>query len=186
MGLTDESIYRRALNGDEAALADLITRYHAPLLRFLQRLTNDRMLAEDLLQETFTRLITYRGAPPQNFRTWVYTIARNAGRDAFKRAEHKYTESESFDDWDERTAGIATSTPSAEEAVTERLQRSEMSALLQRLSPAAREVLILRFYHDLSLDEISTVIDAPLGTVKSRLFNALKHLKALIGPEERL
>ncbi len=179
---TDEALYREVRRGSEAALTEIVHRYHAPLLRFLHRLTDNRMSAEDLVQETFTRLIIYRGEPPHNFRIWAYTVARNLARDQFKSAYFRLEESESFEDWDERRP-MSAADNSLEETVAAVMQRHEINLLLQQLPAAAHEVLVLRFYHDLSLEQIGAVVGLPLGTVKSRLFNALKTLKTLLHAE---
>src|SRR3712207_9510231 len=88
----DGALYAAVLGGDQQALEELVRRYHRPLLQFVYRQTGDRHLAEDLVQELFTRLVTYRGAPPRQFRPWAITITRNLVRDHFRsgyvRREH--------------------------------------------------------------------------------------------------
>src|SRR5579875_1676794 len=76
------------LAGDQAALAVLVTRHHAPLLGYLYRLVGgDRPLAEDLVQETLLHVLQQRAYPAQRlFKPWLYTIATNLARDHFKSA----------------------------------------------------------------------------------------------------
>lgn len=171
--MDDEVLYQQVRHGDEAALAELVTRYHTPIYRFLYRYTSDSALADDLAQETFIRLLAFRGTPRAHFRPWLYTIAINLARDHFRSAVYRY-EPLSFDD-------------EAEQIVDDSLPESAHSdvvAALMKLPPIQREVILLRFYHDLKLEEIADITGAPLGTVKSRLFHALKGLKGFLAITE--
>lgn len=169
----DERLYAAVLRGEAEALTEIVGRYHAPLFRFLVRQTGDSALADDLVQETFTRLLTYRGPSPARFKPWVYAIARNLAHDYFKSAYHRREQATDFDD--DRTEADE----SLDDAFAAGLvDRQAVTSALQRLSPDHREVLILRFYDDLNIEEIAQITGAPVGTVKSRLFHALKYLKA--------
>jgi RNA polymerase sigma-70 factor (ECF subfamily) len=169
--LDDETLYGQVLAGDENALGELVRRYHSPLYKFLCRFTGDALLADDLTQETFTRLITYRGETPKRFKPWAYTIASNLARDHFRSAHYRY---EHLTDFNDDAEGLSDDFNFAPD------ERSEVVGALAKLSPEHREVLILRFYHDLKLEEIAEVTSMPLGTVKSRLFHALKGLKGFL------
>src|SRR6185369_5103422 len=128
------------------------------------RQTDDLHHAEDLLQETFTRLITFQGAAPDNFRAWIYTIARNLAYDYFRSrsAPHSALPEQLPDDLD------------LDDRLIQRARQEEIAGCLQRLSPEHREVVILRFYQDLKLEEIAEIVGLSVGTVKSRLFHALR------------
>lgn len=173
---SDEALYRRIRAGNEIALEELIARYHEPLFKFLYRMTDERALTEDLLQETFTRLVTHRGRAPDRFRAWLYTVAANLARDHFRSARYRHTATDGLDDLQASSV--------AEDAFLRSAQREHVAQALQQLSPEQREVVILRFYHDLRLEEIAQISDAPIGTVKSRLFYALKRLKVLLSVAE--
>jgi RNA polymerase sigma-70 factor (ECF subfamily) len=67
--MDDEALYRQVTCGSEAALAELVTRYHSPIYQFLYWYTRDPALADDLAQETFIRLLAVRGEPPAHFRS---------------------------------------------------------------------------------------------------------------------
>lgn len=169
--LDDETLYQQVLKGSEAALVELVKRYHSPLYKFLYRYTGDPALADDLAQETFMRLLAYRGEPPARFKPWAYTIASNLARDHFKSARYRYERVTDFNDDTEVLSDNFTFAPD---------DRGEVIAALARLSSEHRAVLILRFYHDLKLEEIAEVTHTPLGTVKSRLFHALKGVKSFL------
>lgn len=171
----DETLYRQVLQANKAALVELVRRYHAPMYKFLCRYTGDVALADDLTQETFTRLLTYQGAPPMHFKSWAYAVARNLARDHFKSARYRH---EHAADVEEETAVFFDDTDFAAD------DRDAVIQALAKLSPDHREVLILRFYHDLKLDEIAEVTHTPVGTVKSRLFHALKQMKGFLALTE--
>lgn len=172
--MNDEALSRRVMQGDEAALAELVARYHSAIYGYLYRYTGDPALADDLAQETFIRLVTQRTAPPTHFRAWLYTVATNLARDHFRSAAYRREQALELDDRARQSA----EPPALENADV------NVAAALLKLSPPQREVIVLRFYHDLKLDEIAQITDAPLGTVKSRLFHALKGLKGFLAVTE--
>lgn len=168
----DEALYHHVLSGDRQALADLAERYYAPLLAFLTRLTGQPQIAEDLVQESFIRMLQYRGPAPSTFRPWAYRIAHNLANDHFRSSKVRR----------EIASDLIEDDPPEEPYDAERMaiqadNRAQVAALLQRLPAHQREVLVLRFYHDLSLEEIAEITGAPLGTVKSRLFHGLRRAR---------
>lgn len=179
--ITDEELYVRVLGGDEGALEALVHRYHGQLLGYLYRQTGDRHLAEDLVQETFTRIVTYQGEAPGRFKAWAFAVAGNLLRDYFRRAHNRREQPDAMVGWaDQQLPDLA---PPADELLLRDDDRREVVEALHTLSPAHREVIVLRFYHELSVEEIAAVTGTPEGTVKSRIFYALKHLKARLGQE---
>jgi RNA polymerase sigma-70 factor, ECF subfamily len=169
----DETLYQQVRSKNEAALGTLVERYHSPIYKFLVRNTGDTALADDMVQETFIRLLTHKGPAPDHFKAWIYTIAANVARDHFRSAAYRYEHMTDFNESEEYLSRTPADTDS-----------SEVEAALASLPPEQREVVILRFYHDLKLDEIAEITHAPLGTVKSRLFHALKGLKGFLAVME--
>lgn len=170
---SDEQLAFGIQRGRADDLTLLVERHYGPLLGFLFRLTGgDRVLAEDLTQETFLRMLsnidTYRY--PRPLKPWLYAIAVNLTRDHFKQAEFRHTDSvpTHFD------IPVA-NTPETELVTNEETQR--VAAAMNHLPLLQREAILLRYFHDLSLDEISQVLQVPVGTVKSRLSLGLKRLK---------
>src|SRR6201987_3184052 len=159
-------------------LDQLIDLYQHRLLRYLLFLTGKREVAEDLFQETWMRVLL-RGAQyngKARFDTWLFTIARNLVIDlSRKRAMASLDEMSEGED--ERPFEIAMSGPSPLEQFQSREDCAEVGEVLLKLEPTYREVLVLRFYEELSLEEIATVTKAPLSTVKSRLYRGLAALK---------
>lgn len=170
----ERALVARVRGGDGEALRRLVMAYHRPLFAFLFRLTNDHALADDLAQETFIRITAQRGRPPDNVRAWAFTVARNLAYDHYRSAPYRREQATAFDEGELDWANEA----APELVVIEADQQAEVAAHLQKLPPEQREVVILRFYHDLPLSEIAQVTAAPLGTVKSRLFHALRKLKS--------
>jgi RNA polymerase sigma-70 factor, ECF subfamily len=179
----DEILYSRLRSGDRQALATLAERYHGPLYKFLLRITGQAQLAEDLVQEAFIRILNFRGAPPEHFRPWAYQIAHNLVRDHFRSAVVR-REIESRPAEDLEGESIAADQQEMETVLMQTSTRNQVTALLQRLPGNQREVLVLRFYHELSLREIAEITGAPLGTVKSRLFHSLRRARQILEGEE--
>src|ERR1700692_345951 len=162
-------------------LDQLIELYQHRLLRYLLFLTGKREGAEDLFQETWMRVLL-RGAQyngKARFDTWLFTIARNLVIDlSRKRTMTSLDEmSEGGEDSDARPLTIAIDGPSPLEHFQSREDSAEISEVLLKLEPNYREVLVLRFHEELSLKEIARMTNAPLSTVKSRLYRGLAALK---------
>jgi RNA polymerase sigma-70 factor (ECF subfamily) len=185
---SDEQLMACVMRGERSALATLVERHHSALLGYLYRmLGGDRPLAEDLTQETFVRLLTsssYQQARP--FRPWLYAIATNLARDHFKAASTRH----SSGDGDcahantyrvERSEPVS-GTPGPEERVLAMETGAEIAEAIARLAPEYRSALLLRFYGELSLQEIALALDVPLGTVKSRLSVGCLRLRDLLAP----
>lgn len=159
-------------------LDHLIEVYQHRLLRYLLFLTGKREVAEDLFQETWMRVLL-RGAQyngKARFDTWLFAIARNLVID-LSRKRTMASLDEMSDGEDDRPYEIAMSGPSPLDQFQSRENCAEVGEVLLRLDSNYREVLVLRFYEELSLDEIATVTRAPLSTVKSRLYRGLAALK---------
>jgi|SRR6185312_713011 len=164
---------------DPELLDRLIERYQHRLLRYLVFLTGNRELAEDIFQETWIRVMErgrqYNGKA--KFDTWLFAIARHLVIDwsrkkttaSLEGLQEQYGNDQAFD--------VPATGPSPFDAVTSRESRESVQAALSQLDSVHREVLVLRFHEELSLDEIASVTNAPLSTVKSRLYRGLAALK---------
>lgn len=180
MGLIcDEELCQQVQAGNEAAMEALVHRHHRPVFAYLYRLLGNRSAAEDLTQETFARLIsriqTYRF--PQPFKPWLYTIAHNLYKDYCKRSANRTTVPVA-----EPVSPAAAEPYDISERITD---RAEVIDAVRTLDPALQEVLLLRYYQDLKVDEIAAVVGVPSGTVKFRLFNSLQKLRRLLTNEGR-
>jgi len=164
---------------DPELLDQLIETYQHRLLRYLLFLTGKREVAEDLFQETWMRVLL-RGAQyngKARFDTWLFTIARNLVIDLSRKRQMASLDEMSEAGEDERPFEVAIDGPSPFEQFATREDRAEVAAVLLKLEPNYREVLMLRFHEEMSLEEIASVTRAPLSTVKSRLYRGLAALK---------
>src|SRR5665213_231218 len=164
---------------DPAVLDHLIELYQHRLLRYLLFLTGRREVAEDLFQETWMRVLLRGGQynGKARFDTWLFTIARNLVIDLSRKRTMASLDEMSEVTEDGRSFEIAMDGPSPLEQLQERENCAEVGEVLLKLEPNYREVLVLRFYEELSLEEIAGVTRAPLSTVKSRLYRGLAALK---------
>ena len=164
---------------DPELLDQLIEVYQHRLMRYLLFLTGKREVAEDLFQETWMRVLL-RGAQyngKARFDTWHFTIARNLVIDLSRKRTMASLDEMSDGKEDDRPFEIAISGPSPLEQFQERENCAEVGQVLLKLEANYREVLVLRFYEELSLEEIAGLTRAPLSTVKSRLYRGLAALK---------
>jgi RNA polymerase sigma-70 factor (ECF subfamily) len=164
---------------DPQLLDELILQYQHRLLRYLLYLTGNREMAEDLFQETWMRVLM-RGAQfngNSRFDTWLFTIARNLVIDLRRRRSMASLEEMCEAGEEDRPFEVASSdkTPFDHLATLERGQL--VAEALLTLDPLHREVLLLRFHEEMSLEEIARMTRAPLSTVKSRLYRGLAALK---------
>jgi RNA polymerase sigma-70 factor (ECF subfamily) len=173
------AIARGLKRQDPDVLDQLIELYQHRLLRYLLFLTGKREVAEDLFQETWMRVLLrgsqYNGKA--RFDTWLFTIARNLVIDLSRKRTMASLDELHEAREDERPFQIAIDGPSPLEQFQSRENSAEIAAVLLTLEPSYREVLVLRFHEELSLEEIAGVTKAPLSTVKSRLYRGLAALK---------
>lgn len=163
-------------------LEELIIRYQHRLLRYLMYLTGNREQAEDLFQEVWMRVLVrgeqYNGRA--RFETWLFTIARNLVIDQRrKRTMSSLDELVDGTGEDDRTMTfeVAADDPTPFDHFSRLEDREKIAAALLGLDALHREVLVLRFHEELSLEEISRVTRANLSTVKSRLYRGLAMIR---------
>jgi len=176
----------QGLKRNEAGLLDeLIVRYQHRLLRYLLYLTGNRELSEDLFQEVWMRVLV-RGAQfngQARFETWLFTIARNLVIDhRRKRTMSSLDELVDGASEDDRAMcfEIAAEGPTPFDHFSNYEDRERIAAALLELDTLHREVLVLRFHEELSLEEIAKVTKAHLSTVKSRLYRGMAMIKPIL------
>ncbi|MGN7456417.1 RNA polymerase sigma factor [Paenibacillus pasadenensis] len=182
MTVTDEELVQGMMDGDQASFEALVHRYHAPLSGFLQRQLKDPGRAEDIVQETFLKLIRQLKdrRSPDNVQAWLYRVAMNQCRDYWKSSGYQ-TDRNRFGEPPERKDERPSVVEMAERSET----RREIRQTLEELPQVQREVVLLRFYQDLKLQDIADALQLPLGSVKTHLYKALRRLKTKLGKEQK-
>lgn len=176
----DRNVVDRIAAGDRDALATLYATYQAPLFRYLLQLTSDRGLAEEVLQDTLVAVWksarTFEGR--SSVQTWLIGIARRQAHNTLRRRALPRVDLAELEI-------LPSSDPEPEDAALANAEQEELATAIRWLSPAHREVLTLTFMQGLSYGEIAKVVGVPEGTIKSRLSNAKRALRALLqGAEE--
>jgi RNA polymerase sigma-70 factor (ECF subfamily) len=181
---SDEGLMARYRSGEVRAFELLLVRHRRGVYNFILRSVCDAAHAEDLLQETFLRVI--KGSEEYErqakFKTWLYTIARNLCIDASRRGKHRRARSidEPLGDG-EGSATLLDVTADKKPAVDRAVIGKELSARIQdavdALVPEQREVFLMREVSDLSFKEIAEIVGCPENTVKSRMRYALEKLR---------
>jgi RNA polymerase sigma-70 factor (ECF subfamily) len=173
------AIARGLKRQDPELLDQLIETYQHRLMRYLMFLTGKREVAEDLFQEVWIRVLRrgsqYNGKA--RFDTWIFTIARNLVIDLSRKRTMASLDEMREGGEDERPFEIVQDSPSPLQQFQTNENASEVAMVLLTLEPTYREVLTLRFHDEMSLEEIAAVTQAPLSTVKSRLYRGLAALK---------
>jgi RNA polymerase sigma-70 factor, ECF subfamily len=164
--------------GDVVVLEALVEQYQYRLVRYFIYLTGRRDRVDDLVQETWLRVLergsSYDGH--SRFEPWLFTVARNIAVDAMRK---RRTLSLDSDDDDGRVHPAAASNEPSPFTLAARTEDADRIARsLQTLAPVHREALVLRFQEDLSLQEISAIVGAPVSTVASRIYRGLATLRA--------
>jgi len=183
----------RFRGGEAGAFEVLMRRHRATAFTFLCRLTGDRARAEDLLQETWLRVVgaAPRWEPRARFRTWLYTVARNLAADEARRAAFRRAEplDATAEDGRRRGGALQADGPLPDRAAASGELRAKLEAALAALPGEQREVFVLREQAGVPFAEIAAITGAPEPTVKSRMRYALLGLRRAleaqgVGPQD--
>jgi RNA polymerase sigma-70 factor, ECF subfamily len=162
--------------GDVVVLEALVEQYQYRLVRYLVSLLGRRDGVDDFVQETWLRVLERGGSYDghSRFEPWLFRVARNIALDAMRKRPIF-----SSDSGEEN--GVRSSPASGEPSpytLAARTQDAERLAhSLRNLEPVYREALVLRFQEELSLQEISAIVGAPVSTVASRIYRGLETLR---------
>ena len=180
---SDESLMLRYREGDVRAFEVLVTRHRKPIYNFILRFVRDAAQAEDVMQETFLRLI--KGADnyekQAKFTTWMYTIARNLCVDASRRGKHRKAASLDAPIGEDEGATlldmVSDGAVGADGKAIQRELAIRMKQAIEALPEEQREIFLLREVSDLQFNEIAQVVGVSENTVKSRMRYALEKLR---------
>jgi RNA polymerase sigma-70 factor, ECF subfamily len=176
----DHALVAEVARGDAAALRTLYLRYERPTFNLILRLAGNREMAEDMVQETFTRVWTmartFRG-DRGTFKGWLFTIALNLTRTELARKRYgvRHLGEDAVEDLVSEADGP-----------DRQLQRSEaghrVALALAGLAPHLREVVVMKVYHHLKFREIAELTKTPEGTLKARFHRAVAELRERLTP----
>jgi RNA polymerase sigma-70 factor (ECF subfamily) len=171
----ETDLVEQARQGDRHAFGELVCRYYPGVIQVVYRLCGDAGLAQDMTQEAFLRAwINFPSFRPQScLRNWLYRIAVNATLDVLRRRSEVTLE-------DEAVQMIADQADDPEIVLIKKERVTLLQKAMQSLPEAARAVLVLREYGELSYQEIANVLDVPVGTVMSRLNYARNRLREIL------
>jgi RNA polymerase sigma-70 factor (ECF subfamily) len=190
----EKDVLRRLKRGDRRGLGELMDHYGEDLMRYLAVILGHRESAEDAFQDTWIKVMERieRFDLDRPFAPWLFRVARNCAYDQLRRKKRWWSftidENRSNSSDDDRSSAFATRPAepwrrwkaTAERPFDETLAASDLSAkLLAGLDPRQRELVWLRFYGELSYQDIAARCGVPLGTVKSGLRRALDRLASI-------
>lgn len=183
--IEDYEIVKRAVAGDQNAYTLLMNRYQGSIYRLMYKMVNDQEDAHDLTIEAFgkafIKLPSY--VPNYAFSTWLFRIAINNGIDHVRRKKLRMlsidepVEPDSDHDY---KISLRSSMMNPEEQVIRQQRQELMRTVITQLNDKYRQMIQLRYFDELSYDEISSLLSIPLGTVKAQLFRAKEMLYELL------
>ena len=182
--LTDEKLIARFQDGDINAYNELVHRYKDRLLNFVFGYFKNREQAEDVVQDTMIKLYTHASyyKPIAKFSTWIYTIAKNNALTELRKNKRKQTVSLWTNEG--KPIDIEMKDELLEQTVYNKMAVEELNKYLDEIPENFRIAVVLRDFQELSYEEISKILEIPLGTIKSRinrgriqLSEKMKHFK---------
>ena len=168
-----------ALDGDQEAFARLVGRYTGAVFNLCYRMLGSPQDAEDATQEIFLRAYTRLDSydPARRFSTWILSIGSNHCIDRLRRRRYAWLTLDDVAFW------LPSGGPGPEGNALERERADEVQRALQQLPEQYRLVLVLRYWHDLSYDEIAAQVGISESALKTRLHRARKQLGAALGED---
>lgn len=177
MQYTDEQLMLRLKEGDKKAFTALVERYRDRIVSYAYRMVGNAELAQDVAQEAFVRVYKSAGTfrDDGRFSPWLYKIASNVSlSERSKRAKEALNvDYDSLEDT--RDSGVV-----VEDQVLAKLTGEQLSTGIAKLTAQHKTVLVMHVYQGLTYVEIGEALGIPTGTVKSRLFYAIRKLRDVI------
>jgi RNA polymerase sigma-70 factor (ECF subfamily) len=189
LNFVEARLAKLARNGDRNAFAELVELYKDKIFHLAYRMLNNKQEAEDAVQETFLRVYTnlHRYDENQKFSTWIFRIGTNLCIDKLRRRKPTYSLDAEMTDGEGND--YYAMLPSDEDTPEKQLMVSETQAQLHRaiesLPEKYKSVVVLRYLHDMSLQEISDVLDMPVTTIKTRVHRGREYLRKRLEQEEQ-
>ena len=178
---SDKELILRFQQGDELAYVELVNRYRNRLINFVFRFVGTKEESEDIVQDTFVKLYEKKDyyRPINEFSTWIFTIASNLAKTELRKRKRRKTSSLSDLGLENKDFDVPVQDTTDEETLDE-FADSQIQDAIQSLQIHFRKALILRDIEELSYEEISKILDVPLGTIKSRINRARLQLQEML------
>ena len=171
----DYMLVQRATEGDQRAYAELMGRYRDAIYYMLLKMVNNASDAEDLTIEAFGKAFKniQQYAPNYAFSTWLFKIATNNCIDFIRKRKANHVSLDQNDDEHEKASmDIQAPVMDPEETMINDQKIKLMRAVVDKLKPRYRKLIELRYFNELSYEEIAEELELPIGTVKAQLFRA--------------
>jgi RNA polymerase sigma factor (sigma-70 family) len=186
--LQDYDLVQKALKGDEKAFARLLSRYKDTIYFMLLKMLNNRSDAEDLTLEAFGKAFKnlHQYSPTYAFSTWLFKIASNNCIDFLRKKKGIIISIETENEQLEinESAKLKSKDLNPEERLIRKQKAILLRKVVRRLKPHYQTLVELRYFNEMSYEEISKELNLPLGTVKAQLFRARQMLFKLIESTE--
>ncbi|EHQ25172.1 sigma-70 family RNA polymerase sigma factor [Mucilaginibacter paludis] len=185
----DFKLVNKAREGDQKAFAELMHRYKDSIYFMALKMVNNKEDAMDLTVETFAKAFEKldRYQPEYAFSTWLFRVGTNNCIDFIRKKKLNTTSINSMvdEDGDDRQLQIKSDALNPEEVSMKREQTQLLKLLIDGLPPRYRNLIVLRYFDELSYEEIAEQLDLPLGTVKAQLFRARYLLSNIVNARNR-
>ena len=181
-----EWIQQALYEGDQRAYAKLMDNYRESLFYLMLKMTKDVDDAEDMVMEAFSKAFKnlHQYTPTYAFSTWLFKIAANNCID-FMRKKKKYTlslDSSNINesDFEDLLWGMPNNCPDPEQVLMKKQSNQLLREIVDQLKPRYKRLVRMRYFQEMSYEEISSELHMPLGTVKAQLFRARALLAGIL------
>jgi len=184
METLEQRLVKQALAGDRQAFAEIVELYKNKIFQVAYRMLGNRTEAEDISQETFLRVYANLARYDQNhkFSTWIYRIATNLCIDRLRKKQATFSLDQEINSGEglDMYSQIADKNKGPEQEVMTLELQNEVQQAIDQLPIKYKSIMVLRYIEDLSLQEISEIIDLPVTTIKTRIHRGREALKKLL------
>ncbi|MBT4317508.1 MAG: sigma-70 family RNA polymerase sigma factor [Candidatus Marinimicrobia bacterium] len=176
---SDEELIFRFQKGDEQSYVELVNRYRDRLINYIYRFVNDIESAEDIVQDALVKLYTHKHYYKNiaKFSTWMYTIAGNLAKTELRKKKTRKVTNLSQIGPEDKDYELPSVEPDTDKIAQSEYVEKRIQKAINKLPLHFKTVTILRDIQELSYEEISKIVDVPLGTVKSRINRARLQLQ---------
>ena len=174
MTATDEDIMNLVVNGDIRKASILFDRYHVNVYSYLLKVNRDRMLAEDLTQNVFEKMIKYKASfdGKKSFKAWLFTIVRNANIDHHRKRK--------YDSLDDGYMQVESSEKDAQKQMESKEGNEQLMAAINMLPEEEKEILMLSKFERLKYSEISKIMGLSESALKVKAHRSIKKLRTIL------